>query len=290
MNECKNCGTRTNGKFCPNCGDEMIPVDEVLEVTEEPKANNICPNCGIEVNSKFCPECGASVNPDAAPFTGETGNEQDGLGNEEEENLGPTNVAFAPIPVVEVETKKKMSKKKKILIGVIVVLVLLFGLGMCGSETPTQTTGDGTETTYGDTDTEDEYSDEEYDDEEEDQLSDEEVLENAKNYKTGQCKEIAYDKLARNPEQYEMEQIKLSGRVVQLIEGDSDFYELRVAVNDNYDTVIYVTYDHRILESRILEDDYITLYGTSMGTITYESTMGGHITIPSMLAGKIVFN
>ena len=283
MNECKNCGTKSNGKFCPNCGDEMIPIEE------EPKANNICPNCGIEVNSKFCQECGASVNPDAAPFAGEVYTEQDGLGKADEGNIGPGNITFSPIPVVE--TKKKTSKKKKIIIGVIVVLVLLFGLVMCSSETPTSTTGDGTETNYSDTDYDDEYSDEEYeDDSEEEVLTDEEVLQNAKNYKTGKCKEIAYDKLARNPDQYQAEQIKLSGRVLQVMEGDTDYYELRVAVNDDYDTVMYVTYDHRILESRILEDDYITLYGASMGTITYESTMGGNITIPAMVAGKIVFN
>lgn len=139
----------------------------------------------------------------------------------------------------------------------------------------------------------DEYGDDEYGDSdtlEDDGLTDEEILQDAKNYDTSQCKTIAYEKLARNPDKYQLETIKISGRVVQTMEDGTNYCQLRVAVNDNYDTVMYVEYDNRILESRILEDDYITLYGTSAGTITYESTLGGNITIPAMLADKIVFN
>ena len=297
MKKCKNCGTESNSNFCPECGGEMVEIEEV------PAANNICQNCGIEVESKFCPECGALVNPDAASKKTEDANGEnlyvDATVADTEETANDVtsdveqvqNINLSSVPVVE--TKKKMSKKKKILIGVIIVLVVLFALAMCGSSTPTSTTDGDTDTSYEETEDtgyeDEEYEDDEYDDEE-DEMTDEEVLQSAKNYKTGQCKEISYENLARNPEKHEMKQIKISGRVVQLIEGDDNYYELRVAVNDDYDTIIYVTYDHRILESRILEDDYITLYGTFMGTITYESTMGGNITIPSMLAGKIVFD
>ena len=42
-----------------------------------------------------------------------------------------------------------------------------------------------------------------------------------------------------------------------------------------------------IVSSRVLEDDYITIYGTSVGTITYQSTMGGNITIPAAIVDKI---
>ncbi|KAK2210161.1 toxin regulator, partial [Clostridioides difficile] len=38
---------------------------------------------------------------------------------------------------------------------------------------------------------------------------------------------------------------------------------------------------------RVLEDDYITIRGISAGTITYESTMGGKITIPGIAVEKI---
>jgi hypothetical protein len=51
---------------------------------------------------------------------------------------------------------------------------------------------------------------------------------------------------------------------------------------------VLVGYDPDIMSgSRILEDDTVTFYGESVGTMTYESTMGGDITIPAVLAAKI---
>ena len=41
------------------------------------------------------------------------------------------------------------------------------------------------------------------------------------------------------------------------------------------------------VSSRVLKDDYITVYGLSAGLITYTSTLGGNITIPSMAVSKI---
>lgn len=51
--------------------------------------------------------------------------------------------------------------------------------------------------------------------------------------------------------------------------------------------MIYGQYDSSIVASRVLEDDHITIYGTSVGTISYESTMGGTITIPGISIEKI---
>ena len=42
-----------------------------------------------------------------------------------------------------------------------------------------------------------------------------------------------------------------------------------------------------IVSSRVLEDDHITIYGTSASTITYKSTMGGNITVPAVIIEKI---
>ncbi|GGA65188.1 hypothetical protein [Ornithinibacillus halotolerans] len=70
------------------------------------------------------------------------------------------------------------------------------------------------------------------------------------------------------------------------MEGDG-YTQIRFAVNDNYDTVIFAEFDASIVESRILEDDYITIMGVSAGLMTYESTMGGNITIPSVIIDKI---
>ena len=106
--------------------------------------------------------------------------------------------------------------------------------------------------------------------------------EEAKGYETG----ITYDQLARTPDDYMGKKVKFYGKVLQVIEGD-DTVQIRLAVNDNYDTVLLGEYDSSIVSSRVLEDDEITIYGTSAGVISYESTMGGKITIPGVLVEKI---
>lgn len=101
-------------------------------------------------------------------------------------------------------------------------------------------------------------------------------------YETG----ITYDQLARTPDNFVDEKTKFNGEVLQVIEG-GDETELRIAVNDNYDKVIYVWYDSSITDTRVLEGDNVTIRGISQGLITYESTMGGQISIPSMLVKNI---
>lgn len=103
-----------------------------------------------------------------------------------------------------------------------------------------------------------------------------------KGYDTG----ITYDQLARTPDDYINEKVKFSGRVVQVLEGDGDT-TIRLAVNDNYDTILIGSYDSTIVSSRVLEEDMITIMGTSAGLYSYESTMGGTITIPSVIIEKI---
>ncbi len=104
----------------------------------------------------------------------------------------------------------------------------------------------------------------------------------AQGYETG----ITYDQLARTPDDYEGEKVKFRGEVVQVIEGD-DSVQIRLAVNGDYDRILLGEYEKDIVSSRVLEDDTITIYGTSVGTISYESTMGGQITIPGVYIEKI---
>ncbi|QUW21466.1 hypothetical protein JSQ81_16950 [Sporosarcina sp. Marseille-Q4063] len=94
-------------------------------------------------------------------------------------------------------------------------------------------------------------------------------------YDTG----ITYNQLARTPDDFEFEKVKFRGKVIQVIEGDGET-QIRLAVNDNYDTILYAAYESDIVKSRILEDDMITIMGISGGLLSYESTNGGTITIP----------
>lgn len=96
-------------------------------------------------------------------------------------------------------------------------------------------------------------------------------------YDTG----ITYDQLARTPDDYLAEKVKFRGTVIQVMEGDG-VTQIRLAVNDNYDNILLGEFDSTIVESRILEDDTITIRGLSTGLITYESTMGGSISIPGV--------
>lgn len=104
-------------------------------------------------------------------------------------------------------------------------------------------------------------------------------------YNTG----ITYSQVARNPDDYLLKLGKFSGKVVQVVEGDTH-NNLRVAVGGDYDQMLLVEYDPSLLSQRILEDDQVTIYGTNMGIYKYESTMGTKISIPSMLAEKIDIN
>jgi hypothetical protein len=109
-----------------------------------------------------------------------------------------------------------------------------------------------------------------------------EEAEKAKGYETG----ITYDQLARTPDDYMGKKVKFSGRVVQVMEGD-DETSIRLAVNNDIDTVIYGQYSSSTVSSRVLEDDQITVYGVSVGTVSYQSTLGGKITIPGVYIEKI---
>ena len=95
-----------------------------------------------------------------------------------------------------------------------------------------------------------------------------------------------YDEAARNPDEYMYKLGKFKGKVVQVIEGEKD-NNLRVAVDGNYDKILLVQYGNNIVSQRILEGDYITIYGMNRGIYSYTSTMGAKISLPSMVAYKI---
>lgn len=104
----------------------------------------------------------------------------------------------------------------------------------------------------------------------------------AAGYDTG----ITYNQLARTPDDYEGKLIKFKGKVVQVIDGTSEI-QIRLAVNNDYDKILFCSYSPDIVSARILEDDKITVYGKFTGLISYKSTMGATITIPGAVLDKI---
>ena len=98
------------------------------------------------------------------------------------------------------------------------------------------------------------------------------------------CKTVGYKSVARNPEKYEGDKIKISGKVLQVTEGDYGINSLRVATSGGYDNVYLVSYDSDELSQNILEDDKVTIWGECTGTTSYTTVLGATITIPSMNA------
>lgn len=101
--------------------------------------------------------------------------------------------------------------------------------------------------------------------------------------------DITYDNLARTPDDYEGKDVCFTGEVVQLIDGEEET-QIRLAIDGDYDKIILIGYDPSIVSERVLENDNITIYGVSMGIFTYESTLGGMISVPGVWVDHIQIN
>lgn len=96
-----------------------------------------------------------------------------------------------------------------------------------------------------------------------------------------------YSEYARNPDPHYGEMIRFNGEIVQVIEGvENNRY--RIAFNSDSDDIFYVTYSAEAHEKHLLEEDKVTVFGEYTGLYSYESTFGGLITIPSLVADSIV--
>ncbi len=96
-------------------------------------------------------------------------------------------------------------------------------------------------------------------------------------YNTG----ITYTQIARTPDDYKGKYVTFTGKVYQVIEG-SKTNAIRLAVNNNSSQVIWCEYSTSLTSYRILEDDYVTVYGKARGIYTYTSVLGAKISIPKV--------
>lgn len=107
------------------------------------------------------------------------------------------------------------------------------------------------------------------------------------------CQTYTFEQMARNPDNFKGTNVKLTGEVVQVIEGSySNSLRVNITKKGTYSTyytdTIYVSYIPKADEDKILEDDIITIYGTAQGDYSYTSTMGASITLPYVTAKYIV--
>ena len=99
------------------------------------------------------------------------------------------------------------------------------------------------------------------------------------------CEVFNYKDIARNPQSYKGKYMKFKGEVIQTMESGKNL-ELRMNSTCNeygyYEDTIYATYKYSANESKILEEDIITVYGIYQGDITYTSVLGSSVTIPNL--------
>ena len=99
------------------------------------------------------------------------------------------------------------------------------------------------------------------------------------------CIELNYSDIERTPNDFNGKYAKITGVVIQVSEGWFGSVTLRVNSTGNVWYVTYVRKDDN--ESRILEDDSVTVYGKCTGVETYSSVLGNSVTIPSVSAEYI---
>lgn len=100
------------------------------------------------------------------------------------------------------------------------------------------------------------------------------------------CGSFTYDQVARDPDTYFGERAKFTGEVIQVLQ-DGNSYTLRVNITQvsyGWNDTIMVSYTASAGESRILEDDVVTLYGVMGGMYTYETIFGADVTVPLLFA------
>lgn len=169
----------------------------------------------------------------------------------------------APFEIQVIATPVKKSKKKgrKLLIFLLFLVVAFFALMMSGDDTPYVTINENGDVVQGET-----------------------IISKA-DYKKS-CVEIAYEDLARNPDNYKGQNLKFKGEVIQCEQSYGTSYYARVNVTVDeygyYEDTIYVDFEIPEGADKILEEDIVELYGVCQGSESYTSIFGEQITIPSL--------
>ncbi len=112
------------------------------------------------------------------------------------------------------------------------------------------------------------------------------MIEHSAAYDTISFPRPRYTDAMRYPDRFNGTNISIYGKVVQkMINGNN--VALRVATSWGLDDVFYVNYKLSDIETPVIEDDWVTIYGESTGVYSYTALFGNEITIPSMNAERI---
>ncbi|MBG9367669.1 hypothetical protein [Streptococcus sp. NLN64] len=96
-----------------------------------------------------------------------------------------------------------------------------------------------------------------------------------------QFEEVNFD--AWNHDDLEIDKkIKVTGKVAQ-VQSTNSYTVLRVAVEGDYNKIIWAEIDNDVYSKVVAENDTVTIYGYNKGLYTYETVMGNEMTIPSII-------
>lgn len=100
--------------------------------------------------------------------------------------------------------------------------------------------------------------------------------------------EIRFAELKKNPEKHANSYIKYQGEILQIMEDESSSVIRLAVTKDSYgydfNDVIYITYNKT---TKFVDEDVVTVYGTVLGSHSYESQAGYNITLPHIEADII---
>lgn len=169
--------------------------------------------------------------------------------------------------------------KKVILASLLILSLLLVGCGSSEVADEPETAEEETTEVV-----EENPVEEEAEEEKEEEVKEEPEVFGPSNYEV-----YTYEQLARNPDDHMYKLVQLSGKIIQVIESE-DFVHYRMAVDDDYDSVVLIeVVPEQIANNRILDNDYIRIYGTSYGLITYDTALGSQMTVPGIVVDEFEF-
>lgn len=220
-----------------------------------------CTKCGKETDGKsnFCNYCGATLN------------------NKTSINTQQVNQSRRPVSH-SVKVKKKIYQQWWFW-----VIIVILGIGIVGG-----LGSDTTQTTSSKNTVENNIT------QKEENSTVEEKKESKEEY-ISKCEKYTYKEIARNPNNYKGKRAKFTGEVIQVQEGILNNVTLRINVTkDEYglwQDTIWIDYKYADSnESKILENDIVTIYGEIQGQKSYTSILGAQITIPQVQASYIDIN